>query len=557
MKKQKTKNSKSKKKEQKKINEYVPELPLAVQEFAQLRNEGCIYVDKTKKIAELLSSCRVCFLSRPRRFGKSLLVSTLDSLFRGDEKLFNGLYIYNRWNWKKTYNVIRIDFSKISTITNENFMESLIFNLDNIARLEHINLQSKLATDKFGELIERMYESNGKQIVVLIDEYDKPILDRLDGMKETEASIANKDILRNFYGVLKGCNQYLRFVFLTGITRISGLSIFSGLNNMKDISLDDRFCDICGYTQEELEKTFEKYIKEIAHKQNFTYEKTLEEIKRWYNGYTWDGKTAIYNPYSTLSLFECLEFENSWFYSGSPDFLIDYFKKNKIDENIIFENKEIDVDSLRVYDNKARSVYALLFQTGYLTIKKKFRNDLIAQCVLSCPNFEVQYSFGKQILINLADGKDEDAVLQIHNTIKKSIQDLDSEGFAQTLHAAFQNIPNEIMKRDDTGQTERFYHSHLAILLAGNGFKIETEVSSGSGYADLVISCENTRVVCEIKYTNNISKADSKLKQALEQIKDKKYYAKYTLDKNNKIILLGVVFADKGEVVKCGFVALK
>jgi hypothetical protein len=232
-------------------NGELQKLPVGIQEFSILRKGKYLYVDKTKQIYNFISSGSAWFLSRPRRFGKSLLVSTLQALFRGEKHLFEGLYIDKKWDWQ-TYNVIRIDFTNLGTVTPDDLKQSLIETMDNISESNHIVTRSNVIAVKFSNLIEGLYKSNGKQVVVLIDEYDKPILDRLDAMKETEISNANKDILRNFYEVLKGQSLYLRFIFITGVTKFSGLSIFSGLNNLKDLTLRDEFSDICGYTQKEL-----------------------------------------------------------------------------------------------------------------------------------------------------------------------------------------------------------------------------------------------------------------------------------------------------------------
>ncbi|MDR2708876.1 MAG: AAA family ATPase, partial [Elusimicrobiota bacterium] len=262
--------------------ENLQKLPVGIQEFSTLREEKYLYVDKTRQILDLTMRGSAYFLARPRRFGKSLLVSTLDALFSGRKELFEGLYIYDKWDWNKTYNVIRIDFSRVTTLTPEKLELSLALRLDEIAEDNEITLTAPDPVDKFSQLIRKMYKANGKKVVVLIDEYDMAILDNLKAMKETDISIENKKILGQFYRVLKGASQYLHFIFLTGVTRFAGLSVFSGLNNLRDLTLADKFAGICGYTQEELESNFKSYIQVIADKKGHTYEDELREIKLWY-----------------------------------------------------------------------------------------------------------------------------------------------------------------------------------------------------------------------------------------------------------------------------------
>jgi hypothetical protein len=266
------------------------QLALDTQSFEDLRNNDCVYVDKTEIIHRMITNGRIYFLSRPRRFGKSLFISTLETLFQGREDLFKGLYIYDKWDWTRQYPVITIDWTLIDHSTPEFMRKDMIAYLKKIARNYNITIDSESASGYFRELIETLYEQSGKtKVVILIDEYDKPVTAHLSDsyLKAIQTSV------HDFYQVMKGSDKYLQFVFLTGVSKFSGLSIFSALNNPRDITLHKQYASICGYTQQELENNFSEYIDSAAKQLNMTREDVLYKIRYWYNGYTWDGETAI------------------------------------------------------------------------------------------------------------------------------------------------------------------------------------------------------------------------------------------------------------------------
>jgi hypothetical protein len=312
----------------------------------------------------MITGGRIYFLSRPRRFGKSLLVSTLEAIFLGKKDLFEGLYIYDKWEWE-TYPVIKIDWTGINHSMPEKMEKSLVLYLDEIAQNYRITLKAESAVDYFRKLIAALREKTGKKVVILIDEYDKPVTAHLtDGHLE-----AIKTNVHDFYQVMKSADEYLHLVFLTCVSKFSGLSIFSALNNPQDITLRGEYAAICGYTQEELESNFSEYIDRAAERFKKTREELLAQIRYWYNGYTWDGRTAIYNPFSTMNFFQIRLFDNYWFSTGTPAFLIDIIQRRDSVEDIL---KPIVVDKsiLDEYDTANISEVPLLFQTGYLTIKQ-------------------------------------------------------------------------------------------------------------------------------------------------------------------------------------------
>ncbi|GAA5819482.1 MAG: AAA family ATPase partial [Methanobrevibacter sp. CfCl-M3] len=285
------------------------ELSLDVSDFEKLIKRNKIYVDKTKVIKRLRDlNGTYHFLSRPRRFGKSLLISTLKNLFEGKKELFKNTYIYNHWNWKETYPVITFDLSKPKTETSEKFEKSLNFYIDSIAENEfNIELKAEFSNDKLRELIDKTHKKTGKHIVVLIDEYDKPILDNLNNAKTATEIQRN---LKDFYGILKSEDSKLEFVFITGITKFSKVSIFSEFKNLIQLTLKEDYSMICGYSQEEVEKYFKEFINSYSDSKNISYQETVKKIKYHYDGYSWDGKNFLYNPYSLMNFFEDNEFNN-------------------------------------------------------------------------------------------------------------------------------------------------------------------------------------------------------------------------------------------------------
>ncbi|WP_297889909.1 AAA family ATPase, partial [Sulfurihydrogenibium sp.] len=289
-------------------------LPIGVQTFSKIIQENCYYIDKTHFVKKLESG-GYYFLSRPRRFGKSLFLDTLKEAFSGNKELFKGLYLYNNWDWNKKYPVIHISFGSGVVDNKDKLIKIINSFINKIALEENIKLTEEVLSLKFKELIEKLSEKYNQKVVVLVDEYDKPILDRIE---EPDIAKENREVLKDFYSVLKDADPYLHLVFLTGVSRFSKVSIFSGLNQLNDITLDREFATICGYTQTELETVFEDRIKDFDK----------EEVKRWYNGYNWLGE-PVYNPFDILLLFDKKEFRPYWFETGTPTFLIKMFQKNQ------------------------------------------------------------------------------------------------------------------------------------------------------------------------------------------------------------------------------------
>ncbi|MDR1722159.1 MAG: AAA family ATPase [Methanobrevibacter sp.] len=371
-------------------------LPLGRQDFKVIREKNYLYIDKTKYIYEMIETGDLYFLSRPRRFGKSLLLSTIEEVFKGNKKLFKGLYIYDKWNWDKNNPVIKIDFVEGNFETKKSLEDTLKDSLDDISEDYSIELKRRTIPTRFGELIKKINEKTGKKVVILIDEYDKAILDNIKNKKLAEDI---RDVLSNFYGVMKTNDEYIEFIFITGVSKFSKTSIFSGLNNITDLTEENEYGMICGYSQKELETQFQEQIGELSNKYNLNKEKTIDSIKKWYDGYSWNGKDFVYNPYSILSLFRKKEFKNYWFQTGTPTFLMDLIKNEDMDIYSIL-NEEIKIfDSFPTFEIENIDLTTVLLQTGYLTIKdKKSDFEELTEYTLSIPNKEVHDSLYTHIL---------------------------------------------------------------------------------------------------------------------------------------------------------------
>ena len=361
-------------------------LPIGIQTFRDIIEGGFYYVDKTHFIPKLTS--KYYFLSRPRRFGKSLFLDTLKEAFSGTKELFKGLYLYDNWDWEKRYPVVRLDLSQAYPDTEENLIKSLDSFLKAVAKEHQITLEEEILGLKFKELIQKLYEKYNQKVVVLIDEYDKPILDVIE---DIEKARRNRDILKKFFEILKPSDPYLKLVFLTGVSRFSKVSIFSGLNQLNDITVDPSFATVCGYTQSELESVFEDRLKDFDK----------NKVKEWYNGYAWLGD-SVYNPFDILLLFDKKMFKPYWFETATPTFLIKLFMKNQyyIPE---LENMEVGDEILSNLDVDNIRVENLLFQSGYLTIKD-FK-EKYGIYTLSYPNLEERKSFNSYFLTYIIEFK--------------------------------------------------------------------------------------------------------------------------------------------------------
>ena len=516
-------------------------LPIGIQTFEDIRKGNYIYVDKTKEINEMAKSGKFYFLSRPRRFGKSLLISVIKDLFKGKKELFEELYIYDKWDWSKKYPVIHLDFAEIDYGNVRELKNSLLDFVNSTAFSYGVALSDSTLSSRFAELIEKLNEKAGERVVILVDEYDKPLIDNLSD-KEVYGQV--KRALHDFYQAIKAKDAHEKFVILTGVSQFSGLSVFSALNNLNNITMNSKYVSICGYTQEELEANFKEHIEATATEMGKTKEETLSRIRHWYNGYSWDAKTFVYNPFSTLVFFDNKRFGNYWVETGTPTFLIEQIKKRNDLETFI-KSREVRSRSLKgdVSDNIETT--ALLFQTGYLTIKKEEEIDEKLEYTVDFPNMEVRETFLESLMETYTNRQPEE-IEDINKRVKKALKEKDGEGLKEVLTELFANIPYDL-----TTEKESYYHSLFLLAARMSGYEVEGEVHTDKGRIDAVLKKDTRVIVVEIKYGQD-EPASKLVEEAMEQIKEKKYYEKYA---GNEVSLLGIGFGKNKEIC-CGFEGL-
>lgn len=492
-------------------------LPIGIQSFEELRKGGFLYIDKTWYIHKLATSNKYYFLSRPRRFGKSLLVSTLRGLFEGNRELFEGLWIENHWDWTATNPVILLQFNKASYKIS-GLEAALHEELERLSELFDVSLKNAPYPSQLEELIIGISQKHGK-VVFLVDEYDKPIIDFLEDIPQAEA---NREILKNFYSVLKPLDAHLRMVFFTGVSKFSRVSIFSELNNLLDLTIHQDYATMLGYTQEELEYYFADRIEALASEFG-DKEAFLQKIKTWYNGYTWDCKNYVYNPFSILGFFEKRQFQNFWFESGTPTFLVKLLNRQK---QYDLEHIQVGPSAFNSFELNRLDPYTLLFQTGYVTMQSVDEDEIYT---LSYPNKEVKDSLLQYLLAEYShEFPTKTSVLA--SQMKNALQQDRLEDFAQSINALFASIPYQII-----ADKEAYYHSVIFLALSLMGSYIRAEVSQAKGRPDAVVHTKNCIYIIEFKL-------DESAELALQQIKDKNYASPY-LGQDKPVKGLGIHFS--------------
>lgn len=503
----------------------IKKLPIGIQDFPQLIEEGYLYVDKTEHYHRLITQGAFYFLSRPRRFGKSLLISTLTSIFEGRRELFEGLWIHDKIDWKP-HPVILLDFTRISKSAGS-LEEGLRLELERIASNYGHSLPSQTNAGRLQELIQ-LLSQEGRKVAILVDEYDKPLIDNIDDL---DLLNQNRQVLKDFYSVLKGNGQHIAFLMLTGITKFSQVSIFSDLNHLLDITLHEDYSEMLGYTQREIEVVFADYVHELRQKTGDLYPDLMAEIRAWYNGYSWDGTRRLYNPFSVLSLFSRGEFGEYWFATGTPTFLMKLIRAQRYGAFDI-ENAVMSLRSLNRFDVPNIEINSLLFQTGYLTIKKK---DTMRQAVtLDFPNREVANAFSAHLLAELSEKgteKTDALVFRMADQLRAG----DVEAFVQALRSIFAGIAYPIQPDEGSGidDTEKFYHTMFYLVLRLLGYDIHTEVLTHDGRIDAVVGTDMYIYVVEFKLGDAAA--------AMAQIKAKRYHERYLVE-GKKVVLLAIGF---------------
>ena len=488
-------------------------LPLGVEDFQTIRGEDYYYVDKTPIIRRLVEGGRRYFLSRPRRFGKSLLIDTLQELFEGNEALFQGLDIHGDWDWSVQHPVVRLSFDGKYTERKdlEGNIHTQLEEIECHAGLAPDGASEKTGPDRFLSLLSRLHRATGRQVVVLVDEYDKPILDAL---KNPELAEANRDYLHGFYGIIKGSAKHVRFVFVTGVSMFSKVSLFSGLNNLEDISLNPQYATICGYTDEDIDTVFAPELPGLDR----------DEIRAWYNGYHWRGEEKLYNPYGILLLFKNRKFKSYWFATGTPSFLYRLMQEKAV-SLMEMENRITDEELICKFDVEDIGVEALLFQTGYLTIAEEQTIRNRTRYTLDYPNEEVRQSlstgwlesFGQSGLEAEEEGSRWCELLEAG----------DFEGFRAGMHAFLSGIPYQWNTVGDLGRYEAWYGSLVYACFQSAGVSLRMEESTGRGRSDMVVFCGGQVFVLEFKVVEQAGDAASAGDAALSQIRERGYAEKY------------------------------
>ena len=496
-------------------------LPIGIQTFSEIINEDYLYIDKTGIAYSLIDRFKYVFLSRPRRFGKSLFLDTLHNIFEGNRELFRGLLIEEQWNWEVKYPVILISFSG-GIHSKADLEEDLLQILDsNEERLGLVCAKKTRAKAKyyFAELIKKASQKYHQKVVILIDEYDKPILDNIENIPE---ALLIRDGMRDFYTKIKENDRYLRFAFLTGVSKFAKMSIFSGLNNLEDISLNPDYGNICGYTQRDLETSFAPYLEGVD----------MEQVKRWYNGDNFLGD-SVYNPYDILLFIRNQRmFKNYWFETGTPKFLIELIKKNSY---FIprFNGLQVNESLVNSFDIENLDLETILFQTGYLTIKRLIQEDMEMVYELGFPNMEVQSSFANSLLQSMTTGSEH---VKIRLELLALLRSGDVASLEPAIKRLFASIAYNNYTNNDIARYEGFYASVLYAYFSSMVVGIIAEDASNMGRIDLTLVVGGRTFLFEFKVSDG---------EPLEQIKRMKYYEKYAGER----YLIGIVFDPKARNV--------
>jgi hypothetical protein len=499
-------------------------LPLGISTLSLLLESNGIYVDKTEYAFNLIKTPGRFFLSRPRRFGKSLFVDTLKEIFEGNQKLFEGLFIHDKWNWTKKYPVIKVDFAEGMLNSrkdlDEKIHEILFLNEKNLG----VTAVNKSISGRFAEIIKGAREKYGERVVVLVDEYDKPILDNIGDL-----SIAKelRDGLKNLYSVLKSQDANLQFVFMTGVTKFSKVNLFSGVNQLKDITISKFYSSICGYTDKDLEEYFSEHLSGSDP----------EKVRKWYNGYNWTGQDSVYNPYDILLfLSEDFSFQNYWFETGTPTFLIELFRKHQYFLPNL-ENIQVTREVLGAFDVDYIDPIALLFQSGYLTIKDTYIDDQEQIFNLKIPNREVRQALNSQFISGYAGLTS--LKLESRLQMKKELSTGNVASLIKTIKGLFAGIPWRNFTNNDLANFEGYYASVLYAFFASINAQVIPEDITNHGQADMTIIFRNHIYVMEIKVVDNLPEGNN---QALQQIIQRNYSEKYRNREGITVHEVGLVF---------------
>ena len=496
-------------------------LPIGIQTFREMREENYYYVDKTAHMQRLIDEGKHYFLSRPRRFGKSLFLDTLKELFEGNEPLFEGLYIHDHWDWSVRYPVVRLSFGRGNFKESGYLHANVMTQLHTIAEEAGIAPRYDTAPECFSDLIRALHRQVGQRVAVLVDEYDKPILDALD---EPEVARANRDFLRGLYATIKDSDAHIKFTFLTGVSKFSKVSLFSGLNNLTDITINPRYSALCGYTEEDLDTVFAPELPGLDR----------EDIREWYNGYSWRGDEKVYNPFDILLLFQNHSFEAYWFETGTPTFLVETLFNRQVSSlelNDMIGSHEL----LSTFDIDHIATEAFLFQTGYLTITETENLGGKFFYRLGYPNREVRQSLNESLLDYLV--RNSTRLMANSMRLYRLLEANDFAGLETLFHAFFASIPYEWYTNNDIAKFEGYYASVFYSYFAALGLNITVEDSTSHGRVDMAVHFNDNVYLFEFKVVELASEG-----AAMAQLQARGYTEKYR-SLGHPIHLIGVEFS--------------
>jgi len=504
--------------------EQIRQLPVGIQSFEVLRDDGYLYVDKTEMIYKLVSTSNPYFLSRPRRFGKSLLLSTIKAYFEGRKDLFEGLAISELETKWEQYPILYFDLNAEKYDSVDCLELMLSIHLEKWEKIYGKNESELSISRRFSGVIERAYQKTGKRVVVLIDEYDKPLL---NSILNDELSKEFRTILKAFYGVLKSSGQYLRFLFLTGVTKFAQVSVFSDLNHLVDISVEEDYSALCGITKNELLQFFTPELKRFASKNNMTFVDAVDKMRQQYDGYHFTHNSeGMFNPFSVLNALKFSNLKNYWFQTGTPTYLVDLLKESNYDLRKLIEGIELNSSAFTEYRAEANNPIPMIYQSGYLTITaydKKY--DLYT---LNFPNEEVRYGFIEFVLPYYTAVTNDESGFHIANFCK-DLEAGQTEAFMQRLKVFFAKIPYEL-----NNENEKHYQAIFYVIFTLMGQYIDAEVRSADGRADAIVKTKDCIYVFEFKLNGTAE-------DAIKQIDEKDYLLPYTLD-SRKLVKVGAEF---------------
>ncbi len=486
-------------------------LPIGIQDFESLRKDGYLYVDKTEHVYRLVSEGRYYFLSRPRRFGKSLLLSTIKSLFLGKRELFKGLAIDQKedWDWA-VHPVMHLDLNTEKYDSKEKLEGKLNSFLSENEKLYGREEWENTFGIRFEGIIKRAYEKTGQRVVILVDEYDKPLLQAI-GNKELQEEY--RGTLKGFYGALKSMDGCIKFAMLTGVTKFGKVSVFSDLNNLEDISLDYGYHDICGITEQELLTCFSEQIGTLAQRARMTREECIEKLRKMYDGYHFcEDAPGIYNPFSVLSTFKKQSFGSYWFETGTPTYLVELLRRHYYDLEDM-ATSEVTADVLNSIDAESTNPIPVIYQSGYLTIKGYDKEFQMYR--LGFPNQEVEEGFIKYLAPFYLDNREERSVFDIRS-FTSDVREGNAEQFLSRLKSLFASAPYDSVK----GDKENHFQNMMWVVFKMMGFYSQTEYHTSDGRIDLLVETPQYRYIMEFKL-------DGTAEEALQQIKDKNYQLQF------------------------------